>query len=196
LKQSVSGFVRIIAGKWRGRRLPVPLATELRPTPDRIRVTLFNWLAPYLSGAVCLDAFAGTGVLGIEALSRGAQSVIFIEADKSVHTQLAKTLVALESASNVIFGKFPEALNIKQAFNIVFLDPPFRQNFIIPALTALVEKSLLASGALIYIETEKEFSLSLPEGFELLKQKTAGDVTYTLVKYSGYEHETHVPTCE
>ena len=178
------GFVRIIGGKWRGRKISVPSIAAVRPTPDRVRETVFNWLLPHLPDARCLDAFAGPGVLGLEALSRGAQCVTFIESDRTVYAHLTKTISTLQTdQTELMCGKFPENVTSTKPFNIIFLDPPFRQGLINTALNALIKQKLLAENALLYVETEKELALSLPESFHLLKQKVAGEVAYYLLSY-------------
>lgn len=182
--------VRIIGGQWRGRKLHFPATPDLRPTPNRIRETLFNWLAPYLSEANCLDLFSGSGALGFEALSRYAKSVSFIERSSVLVAYLKAQLKQLgaENRAQVYQAQFPfvstELFETKKPlFNIVFLDPPFHQNLLAPACTWLAQEGLLAPESLIYMEAEAKLKkLILPENWEIQQAKTAGQVHYALVK--------------
>lgn len=182
--ETPSNGIRIIGGKWRSRLIKVPDSAAVRPTPNRIRETLFNWLMPHTLDAYCLDAFAGSGALGFEALSRGAKQVTFIDCDPHVIAQLKKTAEHL-NANNAEFicAKFTHDIPRKNPFNIVFLDPPFRKNLIPSCLEILNQHNILAPNALIYVEAEKEFGeLLLPNGWSLQKQKIAGDVAYHLIR--------------
>lgn len=186
------GEVRIIGGLWRGRKLHFPAIPGLRPTPNRIRETLFNWLAPYLSDANCLDLFAGSGALGFEALSRYAKSVSFIEQSSVLVTYLKAQLKQLgaENRAQVYRAQFPFAATQlfqakKPQFNVVFLDPPFHQNLLGSACTWLAKEGLLAAESMIYIEAEANLKkLVLPENWEIQHAKTAAQVHYTLIKSS------------
>jgi len=186
------GEVRIIGGQWRGRKLHFPTIPHLRPTPNRIRETLFNWLAPELSDAHCLDLFAGSGALGFEALSRYAQSVIFVEQSTVLVSYLKAQLkqLAAENRARVYQGQFPFVTKPSfkpkaPLFNIVFLDPPFHQNLIGPACAWLVQEALLAPESKIYIEAEARLrDLILPENWQIQQWKTAGQVQYALIKSS------------
>lgn len=177
--------LRIIAGQWRGRKINFPNIANIRPTPDRVRETLFNWLAPYVVDACCLDAFAGSGALSFEALSRGAKSVIAIDQAPTVIQALQENAAILKAENLAILaGRFPEILlTIKpQKFDIIFLDPPFKQNLIAPSLQALIENNLLADKALIYIEAEKELTaLPIPAAWQIFRSKIAGQVGYHLI---------------
>jgi 16S rRNA (guanine966-N2)-methyltransferase len=175
--------VRIIAGRWKGRRIAVP-ADGVRPTGDRVRETLFNWLTPYLSGARCLDLFAGTGVLGIEALSRGARSAVFVEQNRQAASALSDCLVKLECSSAEVLAA--DANRIKLAdfgpFDVVFLDPPFDGPLIADLCKLLESTGALASKALIYLEMPRQQNLpDLPSGWTTEREKTAGQVRYALV---------------
>ncbi|TNH09437.1 16S rRNA (guanine(966)-N(2))-methyltransferase RsmD [Testudinibacter sp. TR-2022] len=179
------GEVRIIAGRWRGRKLPVLSHQGLRPTTDRIKETLFNWLMPYIVGARCLDCFAGSGSLGFEALSRQASAVQFFEQDKSAVKQLQQNLQRLESQRGLITqGDTLQLLaqgNSQLPFDIVFLDPPFQQQLIEPTIERLQNNGWLAAGALVYVETEKQLAtLKVPVTWRLLKQKIGGEVCFRL----------------
>ena len=184
--QAAKGEVRIIAGLWRGRKLPVLNAVGLRPTGDRIKETLFNWLMPYIVNADCLDCFAGSGSLGFEALSRQAAQVTFLELDKSVAAQLNKNLQTLQCSAqqarvinqdSLQFLKQPQN---RPHFDIVFVDPPFRFNLVEQTLSLLVQHNWLKEKALIYVETEKDKKPLTPENWILLKEKNSGQVSYRL----------------
>ncbi len=177
------GQVRIIGGVWRGRLLAVPDVLNLRPTPDRVRETLFNWLAPVISGAYCLDAFAGSGVLGFEALSRGAAHVVMVEQEKTAVTLLQEELVMLKAQNADIYcGRVPAQLKKPQRlFDVVFLDPPYQEDLLLPTCFYLEEQGFLASNAYIYLEAKEMLQQSdLPANWQLLKSKKAGQVAYHL----------------
>lgn len=181
--------IRIIGGIWRSRKIEFIATEGLRPTSDRTRETLFNWLAPVINGAHCLDLFAGSGALGLEALSRGAAQVVFVDQSSTVLQQLKHNLLRLQAPSNsanlVPADAVTSLANLPntQPFNIVFLDPPFRKNLLKPCCHLLEEKNLLADNALIYLEAEAEYeTLQLPENWELLKSKQAGQVSYYLAQ--------------
>lgn len=184
------GEIRIIGGLWRGRKLHFPAIPGLRPTPNRIRETLFNWLAPYLTDAHCLDLFAGSGALGLEALSRDAKSVSFIEQSSLLVSYLKAQLkqLAAENRAQVYQAQFPFVATQlfkakKTLFNIVFLDPPFHQNLLGSACAWLIKEGLLAPESRIYMETEARFrKLLLPKNWEIQHAKTAGQVHYALIK--------------
>ncbi|WP_439240497.1 16S rRNA (guanine(966)-N(2))-methyltransferase RsmD [Lonepinella sp. BR2474] len=184
--QSTKGEVRIIAGRWRGRKLPVLNAQGLRPTGDRVKETLFNWLMPYIVDSCCLDCFAGSGSLGFESLSRGAKQVTFVELDKTVANQLKKNLATLkcDTEQSVVLNQ--NSLDyLKQPqktpqFDVVFLDPPFHFGLAEQAIILLAQNNWLKENALIYVETEKEKQLTTPENWQLLKEKITGMVGYRL----------------
>jgi 16S rRNA (guanine966-N2)-methyltransferase len=181
-KPNNKGNIRIIAGLHRGRKLPVLMAEGLRPTTDRVKETVFNWLMPFIQDSVCLDCFAGSGGLGFEALSRGASHVSFIELNKAATQQLKENQRLLNSDNISIVNS--DALsfikNNTQRFDVVFLDPPFRKNFI-EQTTALLNENSLADNALIYVEMESEQNnQQLPLNWKLLKEKIAGQVVYRL----------------
>jgi 16S rRNA (guanine966-N2)-methyltransferase len=183
------GQVRIIGGTWRGRKLAVPELAGLRPTPDRVRETLFNWLAPLLPGARCLDLFAGSGALGFEALSRGASQVVMLDQSKPVVALLKEQQQLFNASQATIYQatmphdwSFLRKIAIK-TFDIVFLDPPYRENLLLPLCFMLEEKKLLADTAYIYLETDSGIEeKQLPPPWELLKSKKAGQVSYYLAK--------------
>ncbi len=179
------GRVRIVAGKWRGRRLPVPAAPGLRPTPERIRETLFNWLAPRIEGARCLDLYAGTGALGFEALSRGAAEVLFVEqSDEAVRAlrDSARLLAAADAEIHVGDAvRFLEKAEVRQ-WDIVFLDPPFGDVRLVELCRLIEARPWLAPGAAVYLEQDRKAGpLELPDGWRIAREKCAGNVRYTLV---------------
>lgn len=182
--------LRIIGGDWRSRKIPFIDAQGLRPTPDRIRETLFNWLQGDVYGASCLDLFAGSGALGIEALSRGADDVVFVEKNQSVANQLTDNLKTLNSDSEVLQGDAlkllsGESLGFKKPFDIVFLDPPYRKGLLEDSLQSLFENELLEKNGLIYLEHEAEQSFDWGTyHLEVLKQTVSGQVCSYLLKGS------------
>jgi 16S rRNA (guanine966-N2)-methyltransferase len=183
VKSSQTTFqVRIIGGVHRGRRLPFADLPGLRPTGDRIRETLFNWLQPYIVGARCLDLFAGSGALGLEAASRGASEVVMLDTAMAVIRQLTenKHLLGLDQVSIVRADALQWLERDATPFDIVFLDPPFVGNLLQP-LCQRLSMGWLADGAHIYLEDAASRELpDLPEGWELMKQKSAGQVHYGL----------------
>ena len=182
-----SNTLRIIGGEWRSRKLPFVDAPGLRPTPDRIRETLFNWLQGDVHGANCIDMFAGSGALGLEALSRGAKDVIFIEKNAACATQLKDNLALLNVEAKVLQSDALSFLTLlekpEKAFDLVFLDPPYRQGLIEKSLSYLVNENLINEHSLIYLEHEAEESFNW-EDFELQVQKEAkaGQVQSFLLK--------------
>lgn len=188
-----AGFVRIIGGKWRGRTLKVENHTTLRPTPDRVRETLFNWLMHDISGARCLDLFAGTGALGFEALSRGAKEVVFIESYSPIVKALESTALVLEAQSGceiILSDSIAWLKSIQQknssgiaAFDIIFLDPPYLSDLLPQAISLLATSNLIHAQTRIYIEARKPLSeAEIPASWHCLKQKVAGEVAYHLIQ--------------
>jgi len=183
-KRPVTNQLRIIGGRWRGRRLNFPTLDGLRPTPDRVRETLFNWLAPVVEGARCLDLFAGSGALGIEALSRGAQEVVFVEQHPHIVRCLQENLLKLGVTASQVKQDdvFTWLSRRAERFDIVMIDPPFNQGLLSPACVALEEYGWLASKAFVYLETEKTLQhLALPTAWSVYREKAAGQVIYRLV---------------
>ncbi|MEJ1297753.1 MAG: 16S rRNA (guanine(966)-N(2))-methyltransferase RsmD [Candidatus Sedimenticola sp. (ex Thyasira tokunagai)] len=175
--------VRIIGGEHRGRRLSFPDQQGLRPTTDRIRETLFNWLQPCFPGAVCLDLFAGSGVLGVEAASRGASRVTMVEKSGEVTKVLRENLELLRIDSvELVQGDAIDWLeNPGQSYEVVFLDPPFADDLLTGACRLLNENGWLKPGARIYLERDIHGSEpQLPENWVELKKKQAGQVAYGL----------------
>jgi len=181
-KKAISGSIRIIAGKHRGRKLPVLSAEGLRPTTDRVKETVFNWLMPYIHDVNCLDCFAGAGSLGFEALSRGAAQVTLVELNKSAAKQLESNKQLLKGDNVIIIQS--NVLNYlqtrpSQQLDLVFIDPPFRQD-LVSQTADLLERNWLAKNALIYVEMEVESNQQLPDTWQLIKEKVAGQVAYRL----------------
>ncbi len=179
--KSAPGQVRIIAGQWRGRKLKVPQQPGLRPTPDRVRETLFNWLAFDLPSRRCLDLFAGSGALGIEAASRGAATVVLVEKDRTTAQVLSQQLTNLAASQVEVIQA--DALSFLQQispkpFDIVFLDPPYGQNLLAPICDLLAQRGWLTASAYIYLEAERQLDISmvLPTGWSIIRQLTAGQV--------------------
>jgi 16S rRNA (guanine966-N2)-methyltransferase len=179
------GELRIIGGALRGRRWRIPDAPGLRPTPDRVRETLFNWLAPHIAGTRVLDLFAGSGALGFEALSRGAASAVLVEQDRAALTMLRETAARfglaqarIESGEALAFL----ATQKRASFDLVFLDPPFDSGLLAPALRRIGEHSLLAPEGFCYLEHAAADALpALPEGWLEHRSGKAGDVGYHLL---------------
>ena len=185
-KRSRPGRLRIVAGNWRSRLLEIAAVPGLRPTAERIRETLFNCLAPNIQGARCLDLFAGTGALGLEALSRGAGTVVFVE-KSAVAAKALRANVALLEATGADVRQADALEYLAQAgaspFDIVFLDPPFAADMIEDLCRLLDETSLVENGSFVYLEDDRARSpISLPENWTLLKSKTAGNVRYALAQ--------------
>ncbi|MGU3415308.1 16S rRNA (guanine(966)-N(2))-methyltransferase [Enterobacteriaceae bacterium C34A] len=178
-----SGQIRIIGGQWRGRKLPVPDSPGLRPTTDRVRETLFNWLAPHMVDARCLDCFAGSGALGLEALSRYAGSATLLEMERHVAQQLQKNLATLNArnAQVVNTNSLTFLAGAGTPHDVVFIDPPFRKGLLEETLTLLENNGWLADDALIYVESEVENGLPpVPAHWDLHREKVAGQVAYRL----------------
>ncbi len=175
--------LRIIGGIWRGRRLRFPPTPEIRPTPDRVRETLFNWVAPRVPGARCLDLFAGSGALGLEALSRGAAHVTFVERDPAAAREIRARLTewgahaaTVEHADARAFLQRPPAT----PFDLVFLDPPFASTLLEETAARLERGGWLADGALVYVESPADAAPPVPAGWTPLRAKRAGEVGYHL----------------
>lgn len=179
----LSNRLRIIGGAWRSRYIDFPAIDNLRPTPDRLRETLFNWLAPCIQGARCLDLFAGSGALGLEALSRGAAESVFVDQHPAVIQQLHEnfTRLGVANAYTVQADAVLWLAGSSRPFDVVFLDPPFGHDLIPPICLALEEGGWLASPAWIYLEAEKSLTgLTLPTTWSIFRERTAGQVTYRL----------------
>lgn len=186
-KRELSSFVRIIGGEWRSRRLEFLESEGLRPTPDRVRETLFNWLQTVTPGARCLDLFSGSGALSFEALSRGAAQATLIDASARVCRMLKENLHGLKTQNAEVIEQDAirwlenQPADLSERFDLVFLDPPFRKDLIRLAAELLESRNLLAPGALIYVEAEKELGMpELPRNWQLYREKIAGQICYRL----------------
>jgi len=182
-----SAKVRIIGGRWRSRLLRFPVLPGLRPTPDRVRETLFNWLVPYLYRANCLDLFAGSGALGFEALSRGAAQVVMVEASRFAAQQIQENVGLLKAQGLTLLQKtLPAKLSLPfiQA-DLIFLDPPFQQGLLSPTLESLLTQELITAKTRVYLEAEKGFAwASLPGSWSWLKQGQTKEIEYRLAMLS------------
>ncbi len=180
--------LRIIGGDWRGRRLDFPDVQGLRPTPDRVRETLFNWLMPVIRGARCLDLFAGSGALGLESLSRGAAEVVLVDSQPQVIAALQKNLDLLQAGTRAQLQQ-RDALQYltqcKECFDVIFLDPPYHQGLLQPCIDSLYQQGALARQGYLYFEANRNEALpQLPTAWTVHRQKTAGQVGYYLVRYA------------
>ena len=184
-KQQATGRLRIVAGIWRSRGLEIADVPGLRPSAERIRETLFNWIAPRIDGARCLDLFAGTGALGLEALSRGAATAVFVEKSPKALEVLRRNIDSLAAAGASI--QATDAVSYLQAaepgkFDFVFLDPPFADDSLAELCRLIDERELLANAANVYLEQDRaRAEPELPDGWSILKNNTAGNVRYMLV---------------
>ncbi len=183
--KKINNTVRIIGGHYRGKKIDFPNAPGLRPTSDRIRETLFNWLMHDIRGARCLDAFAGSGALGLEAYSRGAAQVRFLETNPLIYQHLQNVIAGFQSpnlsitqCSALTYLANQQPTHTTQ-FDIVFLDPPFAHLDLFECIRYLETSSLLVAGGLIYVESPHDLSLD-PQFWQQIKLKTAGNVVYGL----------------
>lgn len=182
--RSPTGQVRIIGGQWRGRKLPVSDAQGLRPTTDRNKETLFNWLMHHTTDARCLDVFAGSGGLGIEALSRYAGFCLFFEKDKTAARQLEGNLATLNANGKVVQGDALALLGQQsEPFDIIFVDPPFNADLVRPAISLILQHGLVQTGSLIYVEQEPDAALpALPGHWQIIKHKQSSGLQYLLIE--------------
>ncbi len=189
--KSQAGRLRIVAGNWRSRLLDLADVEGLRPTGERIRETLFNWLAPTVEGSYCLDLFAGTGALGFEALSRGASGVVFVENSAVASRQLRTNVDLLEAPGASVLQQ--DAMDFLRGqpgrrFDIVFLDPPFALDAVEETCRLLADTGHLADDALVYIEDDRSRERpTLPAHWQVLKDKTTGNVRYMLAQVTRSE---------
>jgi 16S rRNA (guanine966-N2)-methyltransferase len=185
-KKPRPGRLRIVAGKWRSRLLDIADVPGLRPTSERVRETLFNWLAHSIQGARCLDLFAGTGALGFEALSRGATSVVFVENSRRAAIAIEKSSQILDASGAIIHrGDADDYVRNAQpaSFDIIFLDPPFADDRLEALCGQIDEQGILAPGGRIYLEQDRaKPETPLPDRWRVVKDKTAGNVRYMLVE--------------
>ncbi len=185
-KNGKANNIRLISGRWRGTRLPVVDSDGLRPTTDRVRETVFNWLMHGISGARCLDLFAGSGAMGFESLSRAAAFVQFVESEKKVSAELRKNLqrLSVPGSEGSLYERAAHRFLRNEAvtpFDIVFLDPPFQANLLMPTTQMLEDLGWLAESALIYVEhAASDDSFTAPRNWVLHKQSKAGQSQYAL----------------
>ena len=180
-----SRTLRIIGGAWRGRKIRFPPVEAIRPTPDRVRETVFNWLQQDVAGARCLDLYAGSGALGLEALSRGAAHVVFVDVEPAVTRHLSQALEELGcDRGQVICSDAARYLEgVPEPFDIVFLDPPYADRALSDACRRLDERGWLRPGGLAYVEDPASAGApGLPTGWTLLRSKRAGEVGYHLAR--------------
>lgn len=187
-RQNARGYaneVRIISGKWRGRKIRFPAAPELRPTPDRLRETLFNWLIRDIDGVSCLDLFAGSGILGLEALSRGAGAVTFVESNVLLSTGIQRNLQELQTNSGkiIVEDAIAHLAENRLPFRVVFIDPPYHGALAEKALALILDKRSVYRHSLIYLETAGNTE-SIVDGAQwmVLKQSKAGNASGQLLK--------------
>ncbi len=180
--------IRIIGGRWRSRKVAFTNDGAIRPTPDRVRETLFNWLQPHIHGARCLELYAGSGILSIEALSRGAEHVIIVDQSSSTTHAIRNSLQSLDASTTryqciqADAGVWIEQQS-QVAWDIIFLDPPFAGDELAAVLPLISNRQLLKTGGLIYIESPGELSRSdLPTEWEILRNKQASNVHYCLCR--------------
>ncbi|WP_447927092.1 16S rRNA (guanine(966)-N(2))-methyltransferase RsmD [Vreelandella sp. EE27] len=178
------GKLRIIGGDYRRRQLPVLDHPGLRPTPDRVRETLFNWLGPTLAGKRALDVFAGSGALGIEALSRGVAQAVFVEREARVAALIEQNLATLGATNAEVKSQDATAFlaGASTPFDIVFIDPPFLKGLAGPCCQALEDGGWLSAEASIYLETERALTPQVPANWQLYRETTAGESTARLYR--------------
>ncbi len=178
--------VRIIGGAWRGRRIPVLDQADLRPTPDRVRETLFNWLRSAVGGARCRALYAGSGALGLEARARGAREAGFVERSAPAAANLRTQLERLRGADRAQVQCLDAEAYLREPvapFDLVFLDPPFGQNALARIVTLLAAGERIAPGGLVYLESERTAGVpAMPPGWQALRSKVAGEVGYHLAR--------------
>ena len=181
---SARGEVRIIGGAWRSRRLTFPASADLRPTPDRVRETVFNWLMPQLPGASCLDLFAGSGAFGLEALSRGAARAVLVDMHAEVVESLRENRAHLKAeAAEIVHADALQWLHgPAEAFDIVFLDPPYARGLLAPCIELLDRQAWVKPNGLVYLEAPQGEMPPLPTSWQLLRSKIAGQVGYHLAR--------------
>lgn len=184
---NANNTVRIIGGRWRRRKLEFPLIEGLRPTPDRVRETVFNWLQPELSGARVLDAYCGSGALGLESLSRGASEATFVDSSSQVCRQLKQHLDTLEADNAAIYKQtflnwIEQAGKRAKPFELVFIDPPYNSDLLQASIDAVLAAGLLATNGLLYTEYEADSEPLLPAGLSISKTLNAGNNCYLLAR--------------
>ncbi len=182
------GKIRIIAGKWKGKKISFILDQNLRPTPDRAKEMIFNWLGQNMTGFNCLDLFSGTGGMGIESLSRGSKKVIFVEKDTKTFKKLKENLSNLNLTREIeLFNKncidFLKIPYLGKKLDIIFVDPPFRKDLVEEVFFLLKENNYLEQKTIVYLETEKNLDIDfLKEGQNIIKEKSLGEKSYRLIE--------------
>ena len=187
MKKEKKGEIRIIGGKWKGKKIYFDLNDDLRPTPDRAKETLFNWLGQDLNKMYCLDLFSGTGALGFEAFSRGAEKVTFVERNKEYLQKIKNVYLEMNEKADCDFFcaeclEWIQNNNSETKYDLIFIDPPFNKNLIHDLLAAILEKELLSKNGQIYFEFEKKLDLEIPESLTLKKKKSLGKKSYILAE--------------
>ena len=187
MKKEKKGEIRITGGKWKGKKIYFDLNDDLRPTPDRAKETLFNWLGQDLKKMYCLDLFSGTGALGFEAFSRGAEKVTFVERNKEYLQKIKKVYLEMSEKADCDFFcaeclEWIHNNNSGTKYDLIFIDPPFNKNLIHDLLTSILEKGLLSKNGQIYFEFEKKLDLEIPESLNLKKKKSLGKKSYVLAE--------------
>ena len=187
MKKEKKGEIRIIGGKWKGKKIYFDLNDDLRPTPDRAKETLFNWLGQDLNKMHCLDLFSGTGALGFEAFSRGAEKVTFVERNKEYLQKIKNVYLEMSEKADCDFFcaeclEWIQNNNSGTKYDLIFIDPPFNKNLIHDLLAAILEKELLSKKGQIYFEFEKKLDLEIPESLNLKKKKSLGKKSYVLAE--------------
>ncbi len=187
MKKEKKGEIRIIGGKWKGKKIYFNLNDDLRPTPDRAKETLFNWLGQDLNEMHCLDLFSGTGALGLEALSRGARKVTFVEKNKDYLQKIKKVYLEMSQKEDCDFFcaeclEWVQNKSSKAKYDLIFIDPPFNKNLIDNLLSNILRRELLSESGKIYFEFEKKLDLKIPESLALKKKKSLGKKSYVLAE--------------
>ena len=187
MKKEKKGEIRIIGGKWKGKKIYFNLNDDLRPTPDRAKETLFNWLGQDLNKMYCLDLFSGTGALGLEALSRGAKKVTFVEKNKDYLQKIKKVYLEISEKRDCDFFcadclEWVQKNSSKAKYDLIFIDPPFNKNLIDNLLSNILRRELLSESGKIYFEFEKKLDLKIPESLDLKKKKSLGGKSYVLAE--------------
>jgi 16S rRNA (guanine966-N2)-methyltransferase len=194
--RTTTGTLRIIGGQWRGRKLQFPTVTGLRPTGDRLRETLFNWLTPFVIDTHCLDLFAGSGALGLEALSRGAASATLVELSPTACNAIYQhaTILGAGFKAEVLEADAQQWLQQAppRAFDLVFLDPPFDSALLSKVIPLLAAPGWLSEGARIYIETAVKRPINLPEHWQILRTIETGQVRCQLLVSSNSPQSTRL----
>jgi len=195
-KSAKNNSVRIIAGDWRGRRLSIADVPGLRPSGDRCRETLFNWLQPFIVAADCVDLFAGTGALGFEAASRGAASVLMVEKDPQAFEVLSQSAGQLQAEQVKLHagGAMSLIKNLESdSFDLVFVDPPFDSNLSGLVLERLVQQGCVRQGGFVYVESPASAQIPAPDGWSVWRDQQMGEVRMQLFRHKAPPDERNTP---